>query len=256
MATWLKKLIKKIYIPISNLHLVLAMALILSIETATETCSVALSHEGELLSLRETSGNNEHSSQLTLFIAEVMQTSKRTLQELDAVAVSMGPGSYTGLRIGASAAKGLCYALDKPLIAVSTLQSMALNALLRYPVLAADNYLLCPMIDARRMEVYTALFNSALDTILPVNALLVKEDSFAEYEKDIAIFGNGASKCREMFSNRQSVVFPGELHASATSLSSLAYKRFLASEFENVAYFEPLYLKDFIAAKPRVKGLD
>ena len=232
------------------------MALILSLETATETCSVALSQEGEILSLRETSGNNEHSSQLTLFIAEVMQASKHTLRELDAVAVSMGPGSYTGLRIGASAAKGLCYALEIPLIAVSTLQSMALNALLRYPDLAGENYLLCPMIDARRMEVYTALYNPVLETILPVNALLVKEDSFAEYDRDIAIFGNGAAKCRELFSNRESVLFPGELHASASTLSSLAYKKFLASEFENVAYFEPLYLKDFIAARPRVKGLD
>jgi len=232
------------------------MSLILSLETATETCSVALSHKEEILSLRETSGNNEHSSQLTLFIEEVLQASGHSLKELDAVAVSMGPGSYTGLRIGVSAAKGLCYALNKPLIAVSTLQAMTLNALKQYPGLDNPDYLLCPMIDARRMEVYTGLYDSAMQTIVPVQALLVKEDSFAEYDRTIAIFGNGAGKCRELFSSRKSVLFPGELHASAAAVSGLAYQKFLASEFEDVAYFEPLYLKDFIAAKPKVKGLD
>lgn len=232
------------------------MALILSIETATEVCSVALLLDGNVLAIRETAGSNEHSAQLTLFIEEVMREAGKLLREIDAVAVSMGPGSYTGLRIGVSTAKGLCFSLDKPMIAVSTLNAMALSARKTYPGLFAAGTLLCPMIDARRMEVFTALYDLDLNEIRPAEALILLEESFELFQgKQLAVFGNGAAKCKELFAASGNINFPGELLPSAISVGELAEAKFILGEFENTAYFEPFYLKDFIAGKPRVKGL-
>ena len=232
------------------------MALILSIETATEVCSAAISLDGRVIALKETLGSNEHSALLTVFIDEVMSISGISLKELDAIAVSMGPGSYTGLRIGVSVAKGLCYALEKPLISVSTLRALALTAQNSHQNLKEDNILLCPMIDARRMEVFTALYDHELSEIKTVEAVVLEEGTFNQYrEKQIAVFGNGTAKCRELFSSCFNIFFPGTVLPSAESIGQLAYEKFKRSDFENTAYFEPFYLKDFIAGKPKVKGL-
>jgi tRNA threonylcarbamoyladenosine biosynthesis protein TsaB len=232
------------------------MALILSIETATEVCSAALSLDGKAIALKETRGSNEHSAQLTLFIQEVLKEAGKSLHELDAIAVSMGPGSYTGLRIGVSTAKGLCFALEKPLIAVSTLKSMALVALNDFTETMNRDVLLCPMIDARRMEVFSVLYDRNLNEIRPVEALLLDEDTFRPYsDSHILVFGNGADKCKGLYTVQSNIIFPGDVFPSANAIGRLAEEKFKQGDFENTAYFEPFYLKDFIAGKPKVKGL-
>jgi tRNA threonylcarbamoyladenosine biosynthesis protein TsaB len=232
------------------------MALILSIETATEVCSVALSRDGIPIALKEARGSNEHSAQLTLFIEEVMQECGKLLKDLDAVAVSMGPGSYTGLRIGVSVAKGLCYSLEKPLISVSTLKAIALGGMTLYKEMMMGDVLLCPMIDARRMEVFSAIYDIKLNEIQPVEALILDENTFERYEQNrIAIFGSGSTKCQELFENNKKIFFPGTILTSAKWIGQLADERFKQGIFENTAYFEPFYLKEFVAGKPRVKGL-
>jgi tRNA threonylcarbamoyladenosine biosynthesis protein TsaB len=232
------------------------MSLILAVETATEVCSVALNLDGNIVAVKETAGVNEHSAQLTSFIEEVMKLAGLPLSAVDAFAVSMGPGSYTGLRIGVSTAKGLCYALEKPLIAISTLKALSYQALTHFPELKSENIILTPLIDARRMEVYMAMYDSSLKELLSEEARILDVqgiEEFAEYK--IAIFGSGAAKCRDHFSGNERILFPGEVQASATAISMLALEKFEQGLFENTAYFEPFYLKDFIAGKPKVKGL-
>ena len=262
------------------------MALILHIETATRICSVALSNNGSFLCMRESSATNAHSSQVTLFIDEVFREAGVPLTSLDAVAVSMGPGSYTGLRIGVAAAKGLCYALDRPLIAVETLAAMAtglndptplppplggegeVNALTPDPSpggtpLTPDpspggrGEYVCPMLDARRMEVYCAIYDRNFREVMPVEAVIVNEDSFAEYlAKGILTFGGeGAEKCRPLLENHPNARFVSGFETSAKFMVPLAFERFNSGRFEDLAYFEPFYLKEFVAGKPRVKGL-
>jgi tRNA threonylcarbamoyladenosine biosynthesis protein TsaB len=232
------------------------MAIILSLETATSVCSVALSKGEAVLALRESPGSNEHSALLTVFIEEIMQLASVSLKEIDAIAVSMGPGSYTGLRIGVSTAKGLCYAIDKPMIAVSTLKALSKKAIMDLPKEIEKATLLCPMIDARRMEVYMALYDPALMEIKSPDALVLDENTFADFSgQQIALFGTGADKCMEMYANNRNVFFPGSIQASASAIAGLAFDKFLASDFVDVAYFEPYYLKDFVAGKPKVKGL-
>lgn len=230
------------------------MAVILSIETATQVCSVALSSEGEVLEIREGREKNSHSTIITVFIEEVMKGAGLSFGALDAVAVSMGPGSYTGLRIGVSTAKGTCYALDKPLIAIGTLDAMAAGMLARVPY---PDFLLCPMIDARRMEVYNGLFDRELNQVRATQAEIITELSFREeLEKHIMIFaGDGAEKCKPLLGDHPNARFIDEFYPSAASMVKLAEKKFKAGEFENVAYFEPFYLKDFIPGISRVKGL-
>ncbi|MCD4724885.1 MAG: tRNA (adenosine(37)-N6)-threonylcarbamoyltransferase complex dimerization subunit type 1 TsaB [Bacteroidales bacterium] len=234
------------------------MALILNIETATQVCSVGLSNGTEILYIRESREKNIHASLVTVFSEEVCREAGILMNELDAVSVSKGPGSYTGLRIGVSAAKGFCYALDIPLIAVPTLQSMALGALwsLEDSPKPPANALYCPMIDARRMEVYTALFDQQNREVRAAEALIVDEESFhEEIETNIIYyFGDGAEKCREVL-DHENMIYLDDIHPSATSLAVLANAKFLSGDFEDLAYFEPYYLKDFIAGKPRVKGL-
>jgi tRNA threonylcarbamoyladenosine biosynthesis protein TsaB len=234
------------------------MALILGIETATSICSVALVRDGKLLALRESVGARDHSAALTTYIAEVFTEAGLTFPQMDAIAVSMGPGSYTGLRIGVSSAKGLCYALDKPFIAIDTLKSLAWQALQNCTLQAknTENGLFVPMLDARRMEVYTAIFDQNLQIIEPVNAHIVTENSFeALAGKEIIYFGDGASKCKSLFEFKDNYTFLDNINLSALAICILAENEFQNNNFADVAYCEPFYLKDFIAGKPRVKGL-
>ncbi len=234
------------------------MPFILHIETATIVCSVALSHDENLISRKESSEKNSHSASLTLFIEEVMQAAGIALSQLNAIAVSEGPGSYTGLRIGVATAKGLCYSLDKPLIGVPTLQSMAkgMADLFTQPPSGLP-FLFCPMIDARRMEVFSAVFTRDNELFREVKAEIIDENSFSEYlaSYHLIFAGDGAEKCKPILEKHPNVSFLNHYEFSAASMIPIATAKFRNSQFEDVAYFEPAYLKDFIAGKPRVKGL-
>lgn len=220
------------------------MSLILSIETSTKVCSVALHKEDVLLASSEILIEKSHSKFITLLIENLFSYSGENMDNLDAVAVSKGPGSYTGLRIGVSTAKGLCYALEKPLIGVSTLESMAYEAN-RFNHTQA---LLCPMIDARRMEVYCALYNSERTCLEEVSAKIIDENSFAELlsKQPVLFFGDGSQKCSKLLGANKNAIFIDHVHPSAVNVGMLALKAFEEKKFEDVAYFEPFYLKDFV----------
>ena len=222
--------------------------MILQIETATTVCSVALANRGDVIAFKEVDQRNIHAEVITIFIDEILKNAGVKYNELDAVAVSSGPGSYTGLRIGVSTAKGLCYALDKPLIAVETLEAMAEGMITRG---VDEDILLCPMIDARRMEVYTALFDAAGNRVQATNAAIIDESSFsAQLEQSkILFFGDGAPKCRETLSGNTNALFIDNFTNSAAHLTKKAYQKFQAGQFEDVAYYEPFYLKDFLITK-------
>ena len=224
--------------------------LILHIETSTELCSVALSRGDQCLVVKENSDGRNHATMLTPFIEEALKSEGICVDQLDAVSVSAGPGSYTGLRIGLSTAKGLCYGAGIPLIAVSTLQAMSLGFMQRHSV--EDCELLCPMIDARRMEVYTALFDNNGNEIKGISAEIITEESFAEQlaKHRIYFFGNGAAKCRSAIVH-PNALFPDDFIHSARYMIQPALQAFNSQRFEDVAYFEPFYLKDFIAGKPK-----
>lgn len=224
---------------------------ILQIETTTPVCSVALSTNGETVAFRDVNEPNIHASRLTLLIDELLRETGLGFKDLAAVAVSKGPGSYTGLRIGVSTAKGLCYATDLPLIGVDTLAGMAAGFKELYPDVWKEYTRLCPMIDARRMEVYLAIYDQTLQPVMPVSAVIIDAHSFSTDEADqrIVLFGSGADKLEALFSDSDKVnVIPGFLN-SARFLSHKAYQAFLANEFVDVAYFEPYYLKDFVAGR-------
>jgi tRNA threonylcarbamoyladenosine biosynthesis protein TsaB len=232
------------------------MAIILYLETATRVCSVALAKGENLLSLRETSVSNSHSELITVFIQEVLAEAGLTINQVDAVAVSKGPGSYTGLRIGVSTAKGICYALGKPLISVGTLEAMAYGAILNHHEIDSET-LICPMLDARRMEVYYAVFDRDLHEIKTDRASVITEDYFSEILKTskLLLLGDGAEKCRPLFINQVAInIIPG-FSISARYMIKPGLKKYNHHQFEDVAYFEPFYLKDFVAGKPVVKGL-
>ena len=215
-------------------------ALILLIETATEICSIGLSDGDTLLALKESEKPYSHVSQITLLIDACLKKAGTTIAELDAVAVSSGPGSYTALRVGTAAAKGICYALEKPLLVVDTLKSLAMAS----AETGADKYLYCPMIDARRMEVYTAFFDGIYHPVEPTQALILQEDSFDQYLDagyKLVISGNGAEKCQNLL--KSSEIVYKNVGCSARHLSALAYRNFQAKSFENIAYYTPLYLK-------------
>jgi len=225
------------------------MAKILQIETATSVCSVAVSIDGKTIAVKEETGQNLHAGNLTLFIEEVIKKADLTFKDLDAIAVSKGPGSYTGLRIGVSTAKGLCYALDIPLIAMETLEMMAAGFLSKNSDYSG---LICPMIDARRMEVYTAMFNTDLEILEPTSAKIIDESSFSEFlaNQKITFIGDGSSKCKEAL-NSPNAFFCEDNFNSAGNMSLLAEHAFTKSLFEDVAYFEPFYLKDFVVTQPK-----
>lgn len=228
----------------------------LCIETATPVCSVALMKDNECIGFRESDRKNSHAEVLTPFIQELMEVNTFDAADLDAVAVSKGPGSYTGLRIGVSVAKGLCYAGDVPLVAINTLESMTLGMIRdkggEYP---ADS-LFCPMIDARRMEVYSALYDSSGKEVRPTRAEIIDESSFREQPDSITLvfFGDGAAKCREVISHPRASFYDA-FRPSARYMAPRVLERIQAESFEDVAYFEPFYLKDFVAGVPKVKGL-
>jgi len=219
------------------------MGLILSIETSTRSCSVALSLNGELVkSIEEVSEQYSHSEQLTVFIEELLLNENIKVIDLDAIAISSGPGSYTGLRIGTSTAKGLCYACGIPLIAIPTLDAMAEGMKNNYPDIQ-----LCPMIDARRMEVYCAVYYSSLAS--SVEAKVINKDSFKKVlsQGSVLFFGDGAEKCKKIIDHKNAN-FISDFFPSSKFMSSLAEQSFKKKKFENIAYFEPFYLKNFITS--------
>ena len=231
--------------------------MILCLETATPVCSVALNENCCTIALRETEGQNAHSEKITNFIREVMEVAKIDYSKLDAVAVSKGPGSYTGLRIGVSTAKGICYAADLPLMAIDTLEAMAYGMKAKLGSQIGERDLLIPMIDARRMEVYAAIFDANLNKISDTAAMVIDENSFEELLKDhrLWLFGDGAPKLKNVFENQPNVNIVDGFKPSAAYMLPLADKALRERDFVDVAYFEPFYLKDFVAGKPHVKGL-
>lgn len=220
--------------------------LILCIETATKICSVALFKGDKLLSFKEQGGAYSHAENLTVFIEQVFAEANVSLQQIDAIAISKGPGSYTGLRIGVSTVKGLAFALNKPVIAVDTLFSMANMAAQEY---IGDTHYLCPMIDARRMEVYCAIYDMDLKVIKPVSAEIITANIFDEIigDKKVLLFGDGAQKCKEVFKDKNNYIISEKEFISAKGLIHAALKKWNSKEFEDVAYFEPFYLKDFVS---------
>jgi tRNA threonylcarbamoyladenosine biosynthesis protein TsaB len=235
------------------------LALILHIETSTQVCSVAVAINGVIAAIEESADKNSHAELVTIFAEKVMKKAGKKFSVLDAIAVSMGPGSYTGLRIGVSTAKGFCFAIDKPLIAINTLQAMAFGMvqIARQSKFTQENHLFCPMIDARRMEVYTAVFDSELKTINEISAEIIDETSFTELFKihPILFAGDGALKCKEIFSSNKNALFLDDFNPSAAFMAELAEIKYSSGAFENLAYFEPFYLKDFVGGIPKVKGL-
>jgi len=227
------------------------MSLILQIETATTVCSVALSETGSVLAYKEIQQRNVHAEVITLFIDEVLKTAGKQYSDLSAVAVSCGPGSYTGLRIGISVTKGLCYSLDIPFIAVETLEAMTDGMIAESN---EEDTLFCPMIDARRMEVFTAVFDSKGNRVKPTSAEIIDQDSFSDMLKTnkIIFFGDGAAKCEEVLGTNPNVQIISDFQNSARHLTKKATEKFSAKDFEDTAYFEPYYLKDFIAGKKSV----
>ena len=231
--------------------------MILCLETATPVCSVALNDGCCTIALRETEGQNAHSEKITSFISEVMETANIDYRQLDAVAVSKGPGSYTGLRIGVSTAKGICYAADLPLMAIDTLEAMAYGMKAKLGQQIAPDDLLIPMIDARRMEVYAAIFDANLNKIDDTAAMVIDEHSFEDLRngRRLWLFGDGAPKLSKVFENQHDICIIDGFKPSAAYMLPLADKALREHDFVDVAYFEPFYLKDFIAGKPHVKGL-
>jgi len=227
---------------------------ILLIETATRTCSVGVINQHQMLALKEDrSMEYSHSSQVTTFIEYVINDADLKFSDLDAVAVSMGPGSYTGLRIGVSAAKGVCYGLDIPLIAINSLYAIA--SVGKESIASNHDYYI-PMIDARRMEVYNAVYDCQLNTIRETIAEIIDTDSLSSFLKNgtLAVFGDGAAKCRETLTHSNITIYD-DIFPSAKGLKHAALEKYSKQDFADVAYFEPFYLKDFVAGKPRVKGL-
>lgn len=219
------------------------MSLLLSIETSTKNCSVSISKDGHLIDvIEEVSHDYSHAEQLVPFIDQILKKSNYSVKDLDAVVVGKGPGSYTGLRIGVSSAKGLCYALNIPLISISTIEAMAYSMRRKY-----ESILLCPMIDARRMEVYCALFGT-INT--DVEAKIIDEHSFLDIlaQQEIVFFGDGAEKCRAVLTHHNAI-FESNVYPSASDMIDLAHNKFSNNNFVDVAYFEPYYLKDFVVGK-------
>ncbi|OBX23831.1 MULTISPECIES: tRNA (adenosine(37)-N6)-threonylcarbamoyltransferase complex dimerization subunit type 1 TsaB [Bizionia] len=224
------------------------MAIILSIETATTNCSVSLSKEGETFALKEDYNNGfSHAERLHIFIDDILKENNIDKSEIDAVAISKGPGSYTGLRIGVSAAKGLCFALNIPLISVSTLEAMA------HQVKISEGVII-PMLDARRMEVYAAVYNANYQPIRGIEAEVLDETSYAEFldKSQVYFIGNGVEKTKTLIAHKNAVFVENKL-PSANEMGVLAFNKYKKSDTEDVAYFEPYYLKDFVAIKPKSK---
>jgi tRNA threonylcarbamoyladenosine biosynthesis protein TsaB len=217
------------------------MALILSIDTSMAKAGIALSKDGEALSILENSEQKEHAAWLHQAVQEIMQTTGHHMRELQAVAVTAGPGSYTGLRVGMAAAKGFCYALNIPLIAEDTLKVMAFAAREQTP----ETHLLCPMLDARRMEVFTSLYDHNMTQLLPSTAMVIDENSFSTWlsDREVSFFGEGADKCKPIITASSAHFTQVNYHAGY--LGFIAFLRYLQGEFTGLAYSEPAYTKEF-----------
>jgi tRNA threonylcarbamoyladenosine biosynthesis protein TsaB len=226
------------------------MSCILHIETSTEACSVAVSEDGLAVFSKEDLKGPSHAVQLGVFVDEALSFVDSRAMPLDAVAVSCGPGSYTGLRIGVSMAKGLCYGRDLPLIGLPTLEVLCVPVLLHQDL--PEDALLCPMIDARRMEVYAAVYDRALNAVRPTGADVVTAETYREYldRAPVYFFGNGAAKCREVI-DHPNARFIDDIRPLAKWMFPLAEKAKARGEFKDVAYFEPFYLKEFVATKSK-----
>ena len=225
---------------------------ILLLETATDSCSVALADNTEIIAEKYINQPKAHASLLARYISDILKENNITMAECSAVAVSKGPGSYTGLRVGVSCAKGLCYGASKPLVAVCTLATIAQGAIDNNLFTGEGDYTIVPMIDARRMEVYTANFNSKGEQLTPVEAKILDENSYAELlaAGPVLFTGNGAEKFKELVGNNPNAHFaPQQPHAN--SMRIIAANRLEKGEIEDNAYFEPFYLKDFVAGKPK-----
>ena len=225
------------------------MALILCIETGTDVCSVGIVKDGELVSLRESDAGRDHARKVGVFVDELLRETGVQPQDIDAVAVGKGPGSYTGLRIGVSFAKGLCYGLSCPLIAINSMEALANVAIEDYEagildINEWDKALLCPMVDARRMEVYAQVFDSQGSAQNEVSAEIVTEESFSQFRNQgpFVIFGSGAAKCAEVLADATLV----DITPSVRGMARLAQRAFESEDFVDVAYFEPFYLKNFV----------
>lgn len=227
------------------------MACILHIETSTDVCSVAVSQDGACIFKKEDHSGPNHSVNLGVFVDEALSFTDNHAIPFDAVAVSCGPGSYTGLRIGVSMAKGICYARDLKLLAIPTLELLCVPVLLKQ-MIPEDDALLCPMLDARRMEVYAQLFDRSLHEIRPIQADIVDENTYREYldKHPVYFFGNGAAKCMDVINHPNAHLIKG-IEPLAKNMQPLAEKRFFNEQYEDVAYFVPYYLKDFVAKMPR-----
>lgn len=231
------------------------MALLLNVETSTEVCSVCLSQNGQAIYTINDDSSNSHSKILIVLIEEILKQANISLSNLDAIAISYGPGSYTGLRIGMASVKALCYSVEKPLISISSLHSLA-NGLIQRQTSLTGNFMVIPLIDARRMEVYTAVYNQNLNELEPICAKIIDESSFKEHLEHSNVFfvGTGAEKCKTFFQNHPNALFD-DTKTSASHMIRLSEIAFSNQNFADLAYCEPFYLKDYIAGKPNVKGL-
>lgn len=227
------------------------MSKIVSIETATSVCAVALHESGQLVASHENRLEKSHSSHLLPELEHLLEVAGWQMKALDAVALSAGPGSYTGLRIGAATAKGICYGQDIPLISVSTLEAMARQLTYKTP----SESRLVPMIDARRMEVYYCMTDNKGNLISEPAPKVIDENSFSEELRDhpVYFFGNGASKCKEVLAHQSNATFIEGVHPGAHTVGEIAYEKYLKQDFENTVYFEPVYLKEFMVKKPSGK---
>lgn len=243
--------------------------MILCLETSTAVCSVALVDNSNVIALRESLDGQNHAEKITIFIDEVMKEANISYNELEAIAVSKGPGSYTGLRIGVSTAKGLCYAMEKPLIAIDTLAAMTEGFLdnnfdndhdtnIKSESSSSSlSSIFCPMIDARRMEVYSAFFTEDMKKTSDTEALIIDKNSFSDLKLNhhLYLFGDGADKLVSLFENEENITVIEKFHCSAAYMARLAEEAFKNNNFVDTAYFEPFYLKDFVPGIPKVKGL-
>ncbi len=230
------------------------MSCILHIETSTTVCSVAVSQETDILFEKTEYNGPSHATLLGVFVDEALAFVDSHGIPLDAVAVSCGPGSYTGLRIGVSMAKGICYGRNLPLIAIPTLKVLSVPVLLYHEL--PENALICPMLDARRMEVYSAIFDRALNEQKPISADIIDENSYVEFldKQPVYFFGNGAEKCKEIIKH-PNAHFIDKINPLAKMMGPLAERAFINKDFVDVAYFEPFYLKEFVATTPKKKLL-
>ena len=222
------------------------MGLILCLETATKVCSLSLVKDGiEVATINHSSENYSHAERLNGLMIDLLEQTNVKLKDLDAIAISEGPGSYTGLRIGTSTAKGLCYALDIPLIAINSLKALAAEK-------RGQGTLICPMFDARRMEVYSAIFDADMNELEPTRAVVIDEISYQQFleENPICFIGPGAEKCQETLQHKNAS-FDLSIQVSAKGMNTFAHEKFEQKDFVDLAYFEPFYLKDFIAGTPK-----